>query len=408
MSKKIHIGLIKEGKVPADSRVPLTPAQCRAILDKYENVQIMVAPSPNRCYKDEEYLELGIPMSEDLSDCGILMGVKEVPIKELVADKIYYFFSHTIKKQPYNRDLLLAMLEKNIQMVDYETLKNLKGGRIIGFGRYAGIVGAHNGVRAYGIKTGEFTLPAAHASKDFDEIKGIYQQTKFPAIKIVSTGNGRVATGARETLEAMGIREVSPKEYLEEAFDEAVFVHLRYEDMYKNKETKKFDKSEFYTDPTDYYCDFEGYTKISEIFINGIYWDPRGPVYFTTADMRQPEFYIKVIADITCDIAPDSSVPCTLKATKITDDVFGYDRVNETAVAPYGENTVEVMSVDNLPNELPRDASNSFGEMLMGDVLEEMFKEHSKVIERATIAKNGKLTEHFEYLQDYVDGEGFG
>jgi len=401
---KIHIGIIREGKVPPDSRVPLTPQQCRTILDKYPNVQITVAPSPIRCYKDEEYQALNIPMQEDLSACDTLMGVKEVPMEQLVPDKIYYYFSHTIKKQPYNRDLLRAMLEKNIQMVDYETLRSDKGHRIIGFGRYAGIVGAHNGVRAYGLKTGEFTLPAAHASKDFDELKAVYAQTKLPNIKIVSTGNGRVAQGARETLEAMNIREVTPHEFLEKGFDEPVFVHLKYKDMYKHKETKVYDRADFYANPQNYECDFKGYTQISEIFVNGIYWDPKGPVYFTKMDMRHPEFYTKVIADVTCDIAPDSSVPCTLYATKIGKDVFGYNPVTEKAEEPYGENTIEVMSVDNLPNELPRDASNSFGEMLIGDVLEEMFKDESEIIEKASICKNGKLTSDYGYLQDYVEG----
>ncbi len=403
--KMLKIGLIREGKVPPDSRVPITPKQCREFMNRYPNLDIVVQPSPIRCYKDEEYEAEGISLQEDMSDREVLMGVKEVPIEQLMEGKTYYFFSHTIKKQPYNRKLLQAILAKNIQMVDYETLKNEKGGRIIGFGRYAGIVGAHNGLRAYGLKTGAFFLEAAHKCKDFAAIQEIYRETTFPPIKIVSTGTGKVAYGAKETLDAMGIREVSPQEFLTEKFDEAVYVHLKYDDFYKHKESNQYDRSDFYDNPQNYCCDFFDYTRTADVFINGIYWDPKGPVYFTKEDMKSPDFNIKVIADVTCDIAPDSSVPSTIRPSKIGDDVYGYDPITEKEVEKYSQNSIDVMAVDNLPNELPRDASKDFGEMLHKSVIEEMMKDQSDVIDLASIAKNGSLTEHYAYLQDYVDGK---
>lgn len=400
--QELKIGIIREGKVPPDSRVPLTPKQCRLLMKAYDNVEIIVQPSPNRCYSNEEYEAEGIMISENLMDRNVLMGVKEVPIDQLIANKTYLFFSHTIKKQPYNKKLLQSILENNINLIDYETLRNEKGHRIIGFGRYAGIVGAHNGIRAYGLKTGTFDLIAAHDSKNFKELESIYSKTDFPPMKIVSTGTGKVAWGAKETLDAMQFRQVEPEAFLTEKFDEPVYVHLKYDDMYCHKETNEYNRSDFYKNPGDYFCNFKGYTQTAEVFINGIYWDPNGPVYFTKEDMKSPDFNIKVIADVTCDIAPESSVPSTLRATKIGNDLFGYDPITESEVAPFGENTIEIMSVDNLPNELPRDASSDFGEMLMGGVIDELLNEESEVIRLAQITKDGSLTEPFDYLDDYV------
>jgi len=402
--KQLNIGIIREGKVPADSRVPLTPKQCRMLMDKFPNVKILVQRSEVRCIKDEEYRNEKVEVVEDISVCDILMGVKEVPIDQLIPSKHYFFFSHTIKEQPYNRGLLQAMLKNNIRMTDYETLRNEEGNRIIGFGRYAGIVGAHNGIRAYGLKTKSFELDKAHECKDFEAIKEQYKQTKFPPFKVVNTGIGKVANGALETLEALGFKRVSGEEFITKEFDQPVYVHLKYKDMYKHKETGLYDQNDFYKNSQNYICDFVGYTKNADVFINGIYWEKGGPVYFTKEQMKEDSFRIKVIADITCDIAPDSSVPSTLRAAKIGDDVFGYDPHTETEVAPFLENTVDMMTVDNLPNELPRDASNDFGKMLIGNVIEELMKDQSDIIEQATIANGGALTEFYAYLQNYVDG----
>ena len=404
--KDLKIGIIREGKKPADSRVPLVPEQCKYLIDKYPSIDIVIQPSPVRSYKDEEYLALGIPMNEDLSDREILLGVKEVPIDQLIPNKTYFFFSHTIKEQVYNRKLLRAILEKNIRMIDYETLVNTIGNRIIGFGRYAGIVGAHNAVRAYGLGSKKFELEAAYKCKDFEAIKEIYKGIEWPNFKIVSTGTGKVARGAQETLKAMGIREVSRAEFETEEFDEAVFVHLTYDKMYKRKSDDAYIQTDFFENPGNYYCDFRSIMRVADIFINGIYWDNRGPVYFTQEDMADSTFNIKVISDVTCDIAPASSVPSTLRATKIGNDLFGYDPITGSEVATFTPGSITVMSVDNLPNELPRDASLDFGKMLMDSVLKELTIEGSPVIEKATITKDGELTELFSYLQDYVDGGG--
>ncbi len=398
----MKIGIIKEGKTPPDSRVPITPAQA-AIINQRDDVQIVVQPSPSRCYTDEEYQEAGIPLSNDLSDCDVLMGVKEVPIKELVANKKYFFFSHTFKEQPYNRGLLQAVVNKNIQLIDYEVLKNERGQRIIAFGRWAGIVGAHNGVMTYGNRTKAYELPQMKNFKDFATAKDFYKNLKLPAIKIVLTGMGRVSSGSVEVLEAMGIRRVSPSDFVIESYSEAVFTQLDCEDYAARKDGSAFDLQHFFKNPSMYQSTFAPFTKAADLMVNGIYWDNDAPAFFTAEDMKSKDFSIKAIADVTCDIAPIASIPSTLFAATIAKPVFGFDVNTGEATEPYQAHTVDMMTIDNLPNELPRDASQNFGEQFMASVLEELLTENSNVIRGASMTKNGDLTEEFEYLRDYLN-----
>lgn len=400
---KMKIGIIREEKIPPDSRVPLTPHQCVEMKSKYaDQIEIFVQPSPNRCYRDSEYLNQGVRMKEDLSDCDVLMGVKEVPIDKLISDKTYFFFSHTIKEQPYNQKLLKAIVNKNIQLIDYEKIDYNNGFRVIGFGRFAGIVGAHNGLQAYGQRTNAFTLPAAHAVKDYEELLKAYDDIQFPKMKIILTGQGRVAKGAREQLLAAGIKEVTKVAYLNKTFDEAIFATLHNEDLYINPETKAYVESEFYAEPKKYVSIFEPYISESDLMINGIYWDNDAPIYFTKERMKQDDFRIKTIADITCDI--EGSIPATLKASVIGDPVFGYDAQSENECAPYTDTSIDIMSVDNLPNELPRDASALFADTLVDQVIPELLQSDSRMIKDASITKNGDLTEKYEYLRDYLNG----
>ncbi len=399
----MKIGIIREGKVPPDSRVPLTPKQCRYIIDNYP-VQIKVQKSPGRCYTNAEYEAEGISLVDEIADCEVLMGVKEVPIAQLIADKTYFYFSHTIKKQAYNRGLLRAMLEKNIRMIDYETLTNERGKRLIAFGRFAGIVGAHNGVMTYGWRTGDFDLKRMKDCHDYAEAKAIYKTLQLPAFKTVVTGTGRVSGGAVEVLEAMNIRRVTPDEFLNNNYKEAVFTQLQCVDYAQHKITKDFDKSDFYANPQDYESKFAPYTQAADLMINGIYWDNRAPAFFTTEEMKNDNFRISVIADVTCDIAPVSSIPSTLHASTIADPIFGYDVQTGTVATPHQPGVIDMMTIDNLPNEMPRDASESFGNQFINSVLGELLKDtESTVIQRATIAVDGKLGEYFGYLQDYVD-----
>ncbi len=398
----LKIGIIREGKVPPDSRVPLTPKQCKYIIDNYP-VEVFVQSSPRRCYKDEEYQNAGVPVVDNVANCDVLMGVKEVPIDQLLSNKTFFFFSHTIKQQSYNQKLLKAILKENIRLIDYEVLTNEKGKRLIAFGRFAGIVGAHNGVMTYGMRTGRFSLKRMKDCLDYNEAKAVYNTLKLPPFKTVVTGTGRVSGGAVEVLDAMNIRRVSAEEFLQQEFDEAVYTQLSCKDYVKHKSNNdNFDKADFYANPQDYVSIFYPYAQVADLMINGIYWDNAAPAFFTKEEMKNKDFNIQVIADVTCDIAPVSSIPSTLHASTIADPIFGYDIEQEAVASPHKNGVVDMMTIDNLPNEMPRDASESFGQRFIDSVLEELLAENSAVIDRATVAVNGGLGSHFDYLKEYA------
>ncbi len=402
--RTMKIGIIREEKNPPDSRVPLTPSQCAYLIDKY-SIDISVQCSSGRCYSDEEYQEMGIRLVDDVQDNDILMGVKEVPIEKLIANKMYFFFSHTIKKQAYNRKLLQAIIKNNISLVDYETLTNENGARLIAFGRFAGIVGAHNAIMTYGWRSKKYDLKRMKDCKDYAEAKAHYQRLALPPIKIVVTGNGRVANGAAEVLDFMNIRKVSPQDFISETFNEAVYTQLAPEDYVAKKDNTPFELNHFFENPAQYKSIFEPFTKQANVLINGIYWDNAAPVFFTKQDMKQSDFKIEVIGDVTCDIAPVSSIPSTLHASTIADPIFGYDVTKETVTEPHGAGTVDMMTIDNLPNEMPRDASEAFGEQFINNVLSELISPtEGGVLERARMTKDGNLCTRFEYLRDYLEG----
>ena len=400
----IKIGILREGKVPPDARTPLTPEQCAEAQVELP-VRIVVEPSPVRCFKDEEFTKHGIHLQEDLSDCDILLGVKEVPIHQLIPGKTYLFFSHTIKKQAYNRPLLQAILEKNIRLIDYEVLTNEAGERLIAFGFYAGIVGAHNGLWTWGKRTGQFSLPRLCESHDYAGVLEVYEKIKMPPLRIVLTGGGRVSSGAAKNLRDMGIEQVTPQEFLENQYDKAVFTQIRAEDYVAHREGKAFDKSHFYAHGEEYVSTFQRFWPLTDIFINGIFYDKKAPMFFTLEDMQRSDFRIKVISDITCDLMPASSVPSTIRATKIADPVYGFDPVRGIEIPPYQPAGVDMMTIDNLPSELPRDASAFFGRQLLERILPELLKgRESAAICRGMITDHGSLTREFSYLEDYVKG----
>ncbi|MCH8318359.1 MAG: alanine dehydrogenase [Bacteroidetes bacterium] len=440
----MKIGILREGKTPIDRRVPLTPLQCKEVLNKYSNVSISVQPSPVRCFKDDEYRSLGIPVKEDLGDCELLLGVKEVQIPDLIPNKKYLFFSHVIKKQPYNRELLRTILKKNIQLIDWECLTDKNGQRIIAFGRYAGIVGAYNGILTFGKRQKLFDLKAAHQCRDLDEMKQEYKKIsslssskKLSGLKIAITGGGRVAKGAMEVLNGMNIRKVITEEFLNDHFVTPVYVQLHSKDYHRRKilnskfeirnskletrnpkfETRKskienrkskidtyWDNNHFYKNPQAYESTFYKFTGVTDLLIAAAYWDPKAPVLFTTEDMRKEGFKIKIIADVTGDI--EGSIPSTKKFSSIDDPVYDYNPITGELEPPFSNETnISVMAIDNLPCELPKDASKDFGTELINNVLPNIFGEDKDgIIERATIARQGKLTSKYAYLKDYVDG----
>jgi len=394
------IGLIREGKIPADNRVALSPGQCKWLQKKVEGCKILVQRSPNRCFSDQEYADAGIELTDDLSACAILLGIKEIPVDMLLADKTYLFFSHTKKKQPYNRALMHAMIDKNITLIDYECLEHEDGQRIIGFGFFAGIVGAHNGIMCYGNRTGAYHLNRVVDVKDYRELIHTYFGLKLPNIKIAVTGSGRVAHGILEIMNLMDVQEVEPDEYRSRSFSYPVYVHLKGADLYRHTINGNYQRDHFHASPGEYECIFKQYYAHTDILMNGIYWDQHIPRLFELDDMKDPSFRIQTIADITDD--KGGSVPCNLGDATIDDPVYGVDKNSFEKTSPYLPGSVDVMAVGNLPNELPRDASKYFGEQLIKYVLEDIIKGGTDTLDRATILRNGKLTSHFEYLTDYA------
>jgi len=399
----VRIGLIREGKIPADNRVALTPAQCKWIHKKDDNVRIIVQKSESRCFTDKEYKLAGVEIMEDLSGCDILMGIKEVPVEMLIPGKTYLFFSHTKKLQPANQKLLQSVIKKKITLIDYECLEHEDGTRIIGFGFFAGVVGAHNGMMAFGKRTGDFHLDRVNSSKTFQHLIHTYFGLKIPNIRIAVTGSGRVAHGLLEIMNLMGIHEVEPDEYLEKKFSYPVYVHLKGSDLYVHASGGKYSRDDFHNNPASYSCTFRDYIPSTDILMNGLYWEKKIPRLFELEDMSRDDFRIQTIADVSDDY--QGSVPCNLGDATIEDPVYGVHKKTFIKTAPYQDKSVDIMAVGNLPNELPRDASRYFGEQLIKFVLADLVKNHSAEIEKATIVKEGNITPLYSYMASYAAGK---
>ncbi|MFT6245720.1 MAG: hypothetical protein ACJA0U_001837 [Salibacteraceae bacterium] len=402
---KIKIGVIREGKVPPDKRVPLTPIQCRSLLDVYPNLEIVVQPSPIRAYSDASYMNLNIAMSEDLTDCDIVIGVKEVNIEDLIPNKKFMFFSHTIKKQPYNRDLLQAVIDKNIQLIDYEALKDKNNRRVIGFGRYAGIVGCYNGFLTYGAKHGLYNLKPANKCENRKEVELELKKVKLPVnTKIILTGFGRVGHGAREVLDALPINEVSPEEFINQEFDGPVFTQLEVEDYYANRDGSAFNKGDFYKNPENFKCTFSRYLSHADMYIPCHYWSDKADYIITREDLKKDNVRLSVVADVSCDI--DCAVACTIRPSTIGAPIYGYNPQTEAEDDFRKDGVIAIMAVDNLPCELPLDASEDFGSELIKEVIPSLLGEDKDLIisRGSETTLNGELSEYFNYLEDYLAG----
>ena len=395
------IGLIREGKVPSDNRVALTPAQCKWIHKNSDQVQIIAQSSESRCFTDREYIAAGVEVKTDISDCDIMLGIKEVPVDQLIEGKKYLFFSHTKKKQQQNKNLLKTILEKKITLIDYECLEHEDGQRIIGFGFFAGVVGAHNGMMAYGNRAGLYNMDRVYKQRSFRELIHTYFGLRLPNVKIAITGSGRVAHGILEVMNLMGIHEIEPDDYLIRRFTYPVYTQLKGAELYENKISGKYSRDEFHHHPELYSCKFLPYTEQTDILLNGVYWDKNVPRLFNKEVVQSENFIIQTIADITDDAG--GSVPINLGDQTIENPVYGIDKLSLKKTEPYLANSIDIMAVGNLPNELPRDASRYFGEQLIKHVLEDLVGNSSSIIERATMVKEGKLTQPFEYLKEYAE-----
>jgi len=398
----IKLGILRETKNPPDRRVALAPAQAVEFIKEFPHIDLAVQFGGIRAYTDKEYSDLGIMMQEDMSDCDILVGIKEVEKSALIPNKTYMFFSHTAKKQEHNRSLLQAVIENKIRLVDYEYLTDIHGIRLAAFGRWAGIVGAYNGLLGWGKRSGEFNLKRAHQCRDMDEFIGEIKKVKLPAIKILITGGGRVAHGAIETLENAGIEHISPNDFTKKQYDYPVYTQIDPWHYAERNDGSEFDLKHFFKHPYEYKSTFLTYGNHADLLIACHFWDPRSPRFMTREDMMKPEFKMKVIADVSCDI--DGPLPSTLRASTIAEPFYGFDCKNNCETEPFAANEVTVMAVDNLPGEAPRNASIDFSKDLINKVFPALLNtDKDDIIKRATIAENGKLTDAFSFLQDFLD-----
>ena len=397
----MKFGIIKERKNPPDRRVVFSPNEVKTIQEQFPVVSFKVEPSDIRIFSDAEYQNLGIEVTDDLSDCEVLFGVKEVPVEALIPNKKYFFFSHTIKKQPYNQKLLQAVLEKNIELYDHETIVDAANKRLIGFGRYAGIVGAYNAIRAFGIKFELFKMPKASALKGRDALVQQVKRQIIPPIKIVVTGTGKVGSGVKEMLLAMKIKEVSVENFLTKKFTQPVFTQIDVLEYNKRMDGQKFDTKDFYKNPSEYESDFERFTKVADIYISGHFHANAAPQILSQKMLQANDCAIKIVADVSCDV--NGPIACTLRASTIEEPLYGYLPSENKEVDVFHPAAIVVMAVDNLPCELPKDASEGFGEMFTQHVIPAFFNNDADgILARAKMTENGVLTERFNYLHDYV------
>ena len=401
----ITFAIIKERKNPPDRRVVFSPQKCQEVVKAFPQARIIIEASEVRIFPDEAYRAAGFEVKEDISEADVMLGVKEVPMDALIPNKKYFFFSHTIKKQPYNQELLKTILNKNIQLFDHETIVRESGARLIGFGRYAGLVGAYNGFRALGLRDGVFNLPKVENLADLDEVRAELNKITLPNIKIVLSGTGKVAQGAREILEQLKIKEVSDTVYLTSNFTEPVYCLIDVMEYNRRIDGKAGDKFEFFEDPSGYESNFMPYAKVSDLFIAGHFYGNGAPYLFTRDDAKLDDFKINLIADISCDV--DGPVASNIRASTIANPFYGYDPISETEKEFKTPNTITMMTVDNLPCELPKDASEGFGDMFLEHVIPSFFnQDKDQVLERARMTnENGGLTQRFGYLEDYAKGE---
>jgi len=405
MTKKIRIGILKETKTPPDRRVVLTPDNVLEAMRHFPEADFVVQKSTLRCFTDNEYLEKGITMADDMSVCDVLMGVKEVHIPELIPDKQYHFFSHTHKKQSYNRPLLQTLVAKKITMVDHECLTYENGTRVVAFGRWAGIVGAYNAMLGWGLRTGDYQLKRAvecfDRSEMMEELKHV---TLAKNLKILITGKGRVGMGAMETLSGLKLKMVTAKEFLTQQFNEPVICQIDADEYVEHKDGGWKDFPYFFKHPDEFVSTFTPFSKVTDIWIPCHFWDQNSPAFLKPADYQAPDFRIQLIADVSCDLI--DPIPSTLHSSSIKEPFYGYNPITQKECNAFDKNNVTVMAVDNLPGELPRDASGEFGARFIEEVIPAIVRGDDKgIIMRGTICSDGKLTERYAYLEEFLNGK---
>ena len=402
------IGLIKETKIPEDNRVALSPAQVAKLNQEFPDSEIIVQSSDIRAFSDDEYRKAGVRVVGDMSECDVLFGIKEAKIDTLIPNKHYFFFAHIAKMQEYNRPLLQAMLAKNLTFSDYEYLVDENGERVCAFGWWAGVVGVYYTLRGFGLKTGRNSLPKPDRKFTLSQMRTILTTAQLPNVKILITGNGRVAQGATYVMRECRAMELTYEQFVsDEPVNCLSFYRASVNELVKRKDGKPFDRKDFRNNPEAYESDFIKFAKHTDIFIPCHFWDPKAPVYLEQEDFQKYNLPIKMIGDITCDIC--GSIKSTIRSATHAEPYYDFNPVTYKEELPFStQDNITVMAVDTCPNALAIDASEYFGDMLTEYVFKPLLRgegDQSDVIRKATIVRDGRLTEKFSYLENFSKGK---
>ena len=404
------IAIIRESRSD-DKRAPLVPAHIKELLSTFSDLSISVQPSEHRCFSDQEYEEQGAIITEDLSACKLVLGVKEIEPDLLIPLKSYMFFSHTSKIQPDNsaaaqgtpgmdkKELLKEILKKKITLIDYENIRDDLSRRYLGFGRFAGIVGCYNSLNLYLETLGQQPMPRAHELNSYEKLKNNIDKRDFGNARIIITGDGRVARGSLEFLKFTNIQKVLPDEYLQYSNSSAIFCNLPTSVYVSNKDGNVFDLQHFINSPEMYISVLDKYMPSTSMLISSHYWDPKSPRLFEKKDIEKYN-NLKVIGDITCDV--NGSIPTTSRPSTIIDPYYYIDRTTLQEINQHNQ-ALAIMAVDNLPSELPKDSSKEFGDGIVKEVLPYILEKDDGRIKRATITKNGYFLPSYKYLTNYIN-----
>ncbi len=432
----MKIGIRKETQYPSEKRAVIAPKHIQEIINN--SIEVYVEPADQRVFSSEEYLNKGAKISEDLSMCDLILGVKEVPIPDLIPNKPYCFFSHTIKGQNYNMPMLQAILEKNITLFDYELVKNEKGVRIVFFGKFAGYAGIINSLwllgrrfKSEGIENPFSKIKQAMEYDSLASAKDVIKQVGEDIAKnglpdeitpVITgfSGYGNVSKGAQSLYDYLPHKVIHPAE-LEDFIKKGEFsnkivykVEFREVDMYEHPTINEFDFNHFVKFPNEYKSIFSKYLENLTMLVNGIYWEEKFPKHVTKDFMKKlyetgSKQKLKVIGDITCDI--EGSVELTVKSTKSSNPTFVYEPLTKEVIDGVEGNGPVILAVDKLPAELPREASRAFGDTLLPFLKDLVSADYSKnydeleipvEFKKAIIAHKGVLTPDFKYLSKYL------
>ncbi len=435
---KISLGILRETKSFWERRTPLVPNDVKSLVQKYP-VDIFIQPSERRIYSEKEYIDAGATIREDLSNCSILIGIKEVEIKDFLTNKTYMFFSHTIKGQDYNMPMLQKILDSSITLIDYEKIENEDGKRLIYFSVQAGIAGAIDTIWALGhkfkkdgISTPFDNINQAHQYNSLQEAEDNFRSagdkliqdgipSEISPLVIGIAGYGNVATGVNQIIDLLPYKNISPDDLLLLSKNRNFSANVIYKVIFKEEDMvepinskNKFDLQEYYQHPERYKSKFEKYLPHLSVFINAIFWDTPYPVFVTIkfvkelyANNKKPK--LSVIGDISCDI--EGGVECTLKPTDPGNPVFVYDPDTDSAIDGFEGNGLIIMAVEILPSEIPRESSIYFSSVLSG-LIPELIKcdfpnefNDSNLpyeLKNAIIVYKGLLTSQYKYIKKYL------